>query len=446
VTDNASPSPAGVPAHLPRRLAICYYGWDWFTSALPDEPYGDLARAMAETRERGFNCVRPDMGLGLLYDWNGDRRGPIEFAPWIPGASENLHCVNGRGGGVHDVFDRVMLLFDLAARHDLYIIGTSWLYQDFVAQVADPRLRAEILGLPYNDRIPMLARQWDQLLTELERRGLADRLAMAETVNEVTYTPVYDPDGSAPEHPTPEDWVEERHPAPNAVFVKHLCAEAVEFVRERHPDVLVTQDLGSAHELETTFPDSAQVADHHVYTNGLTQALYAAVNLDPWFSATVPEVEANEVLRSLLKPDVMPWDEFCRRADRVRATWRRLGWLYHNIDNRKFDDWCLAHFEEYRDRIRDSAVALFGLAEAFARKRNLPLVVDEGYIFYPPLGSRFVTTPQGRWGEEVCVDAAIETGHWGVIVTGYFRPNTPVWHDDDQCDWVRGLNRRILAS
>ena len=437
--------PATTPSHLPRRLAICYYGWDWITSALPDEPYGDLDRALAETRERGFNCVRPEIGLGLLYDWEGKRRGPLEFASWIPGASENLHCVNGRGGGVHDLLDRVLLLFDLAAKHDLYIIGTTWLYQDFVAQVADPALRAEILGLPYNERLPMLARQWDLLLNELERRDLAGRLVLAEVINEITYTPVYDPEGSAPAHPTIDDWVQERNPAPDHAFLRRLGEEAVVFLRERHPDVLVTVDLGSSHEFETTLPGSAQVADHHVYTEGVTQAFYAAAGLASWSAGSAPDM-SNELLLSVLKPDVMPWEELCRRTDRVRATWRRIGWLYHNLDNRKFDDWCLAHFEEHREAIRASATSAFATAEAFARPRGLPLIVDEGYIFYPPLGSRLVTTPEGRWGEEVCVDAAIATGHWGIIVSGYFRPNTPVWHDDDQCDWMRGLSRRILAS
>jgi hypothetical protein len=54
-------------------------------------------------------------------------------------------------------------------------------------------------------------------------------------------------------------------------------------------------------------------------------------------------------------------------------------------------------------------------------------------------------TPEGRHGEELGVNAAIATGHWGIMGTGYFRPDTPPWKDDGQCAWVEGLNRRILA-
>jgi len=103
---SAIPTPA-IPSHLPRRLTICYYGWDWITSALPDEPYGNLERALKETQERGFNCVRAEMGLNWMFDLQGKRRGKLKFLGWIPGFSSNLQCVDGKGGGEHDVFERV---------------------------------------------------------------------------------------------------------------------------------------------------------------------------------------------------------------------------------------------------------------------------------------------------------------------------------------------------
>ena len=118
----------------------------------------------------------------------------------------------------------------------------------------------------------------------------------------------------------------------------------------------------------------------------------------------------------------------------------------HQSRQCKFDEWCQANYSNCRQRVKDSIPRQFRAASSFAKERNLPLVVDEGFILYPPLRSRFVTTPDGRWGEETGVNAAIETGHWGIMISGYFRPNTPVWNDDGQSDWIRNLNRRILAS
>ena len=148
-----------IPEHLPKRLSICYYGWDWITSALPGEAYGDLDRAMKETRERGFNCIRPDLGIGLLFDATGKRRGSVKFQASLPGINSNMQCIDCRGGGEYDLWERVMCLFELAEKHDLYTIGTTWLYQDFLSFIADARVRQEaVISIPYQERLMFLAR------------------------------------------------------------------------------------------------------------------------------------------------------------------------------------------------------------------------------------------------------------------------------------------------
>jgi hypothetical protein len=142
----------------------------------------------------------------------------------------------------------------------------------------------------------------------------------------------------------------------------------------------------------------------------------------------------------------MSWSELTRRATRVRQGWWKVAWLYTNLDNNKFDGWCVANYSKYKQSVQDSLDKRFQAASEFARTKGLPLVVDEGFILYPPLHSRFVMTPEGRWGEEAGVNGAISTGHWGIMISGYFRPNTPPWRDDEQCEWVRRINTRILHS
>src|SRR5438874_3454488 len=110
-----------IPRHLPRRLAICYYGWQWITTALPDEAFGNLDQVVKETKDRGFNCIRAEMGLNWMFDLHGRRRGKLKFTNWIPDFSSNLHCVDAKGGGKHDVFERVMQLFEAAAKHDVFL-------------------------------------------------------------------------------------------------------------------------------------------------------------------------------------------------------------------------------------------------------------------------------------------------------------------------------------
>ncbi len=439
-----------IPAHLPKRLAICYYGWDWFTSALPDEAYGDLDHSMRETKQRGFNCVRADMGLGLLYDWNGKRRGDIRFDARLSGANSNMQCVNARGGGVHNVWKRIMLLFELAEKHDLYIIGTSWLYQDFITEVADDHLRREIISVPHNERLMMLARQWNWLLDDLRERDLAHRLALVELVNEMDCTPC----SVAEDHegdPSFEEWLN-GGPKPAAPeTLRALAQEALALLVERHPGFLITVDLGITRNLPDMLPDNAQVADHHIYSDGVTQYAMKAARARPWLKdysyETGPIIEGNEILQSLLKDDIMSWEEISQRGKNTKKLWQGIAWFYQNIDQEKYDAWCAAHYDECRERIEKSIEEGFLTAADFAHQRGLPLVVDEGYIFYPPLNSRFPMTRDGRWGEEIAVNKAIETGHWGIIPTGYFRPNTRlVWYDESQREWILDLNRRILDS
>src|ERR1700730_3831183 len=73
-----------IPSHLPRRLAICYYGWQWITTALPDEAFGNVDQVVKETKDRGFNCIRAEMGLNWMFDLQGRRRGKLKFTNWIP--------------------------------------------------------------------------------------------------------------------------------------------------------------------------------------------------------------------------------------------------------------------------------------------------------------------------------------------------------------------------
>jgi hypothetical protein len=194
------------------------------------------------------------------------------------------------------------------------------------------------------------------------------------------------------------------------------------------------------------------VADHHVYSDGITMHIMAAAGVLPWGEHAFPYEkdplsQDNAVLRSLLKPQIVSWDEIKQRGKDAKPACCRIAWFYQNLDQAKYDAWCVSHYQECRERIHNSVEEAFRIGTEFACSHGLPLVVDEGYIMYPPLQSRFLMTPEGRWGEEIGVDAAIAHGYWGILPTGYFRPNTPVvWYDDSQCDWIAGQNKRILNS
>lgn len=440
--------PKSVPAHLPDRLSICYYGWDWITAAQPGEAFADLERALVETKERGYNCVRPEMGLNWMFDPTGKRRGPLQFGAWIPGASSNLHCVDAKGGGVHDVHERVMRLFELAAKHDLYIIMTEWEYQDALAFTVDAKVRDEIVGVPYNDRLMLLAQHFHRLLTDLKQRGLHRRIASVEVINELNVPRIVCAPPNTPNQ-TFAEWCQAKSPKPGCSTdqVRALARKAVGFLRERHSDLLVTVDgLVATVGFGTIFPENGQIADHHAYSDGVIQAFWKNAGLGSIDGAKPKDETQNPFLKEVLKPNPTSYEEIARKARHVRANWVPLAWLYSNLDNDKFDRWCVEHYPQYRQKAKESLDKQFQAAAEFAAPRNLPLVVDEGFMLYPPLQCKYPMTAEGREGEEMGVDAAIATGHWGVMLSGYFRPNTPLWRNDSQCDWARGVNRRIQRT
>ena len=153
-----------IPAHLPGKLSISCWIWSWITSATAGEPYYDLERCIVELKVRGFNTVRVETGLNWAFNLNGKPRGPVEFGPWITGYGWNSSSVNAKGGGRHDVLERLMYLFELAKKHSIWVILTSWEYQDSSWFIVDPAIRAEVLSYPEKDRFMLLARQHAQLL------------------------------------------------------------------------------------------------------------------------------------------------------------------------------------------------------------------------------------------------------------------------------------------
>ena len=77
----------------------------------------------------------------------GGRGGKWSSGPG-PGYRDNLASVKAKGGGRHDVLMRVVRLMKFAEKYGVYVILTSWEYQDCTLLVADAKIRAEVMGIP----------------------------------------------------------------------------------------------------------------------------------------------------------------------------------------------------------------------------------------------------------------------------------------------------------
>ena len=413
---NAGPA---IPAHLPKRLAISSWIWSWVSFALPEEPYGDLEKCVAGLKERGFNAVRVDAGLNWCFRPDGSPRGEMAFGPWAAGASGNLSTVNHKGGGRHDVLKRVVRLMELAKQYDVYVILTSWEYQDSTWTVADEKIRAEVYGIPERDRLRHLARQHERLLKVLKEKGLEKHVAFVEVHNEIEYSEF-----------------------PKGAEGRDLHREAVASLRAAHPDVLVAGDYAS-HD-PSIVPDNIQVYDQHMYSG-------AAMYFENLYNQTVmhgdfdpKEPRALPLLGRLLKKDVMPWDACMKRAANVRQFWRPVIWLYENLDNAAFDAYMLERLPVLEGKIRETAARTFEGDAREAARRGIPTVVDEGGFFYPPYGSRWEQSPQALAYFEFLCDLAIKHGYWGFMPTTYCGPEHPLWQE--KAEWLKRVNARFRAG
>ena len=114
-------------------------------------------------------------------------------------------------------------------------------------------------------------------------------------------------------------------------------------------------------------------------------------------------------------------------------------WLDNSVS--RWDIWAAERFSEWKDRIWAEAGKRFAEDALEARRRRLPLVLDEGGFFYPPRLSRFEVSPAGLSLLERFTDLAIEHDYWGFMPGTYCGPEHLIWHDNPV--WLRRTNERF---
>jgi hypothetical protein len=423
-------NPVKIPAHLPVCLTITLWIRGWLMAVNPGEPYHDLEKALAETAERGFNTIRPEVALNWCFDRQGRPRGPIDISPWVAGLSDNFRGYNGSAGVRYDALERVLKLYELAKKYKIYIIQTSWEYQDDTPLLADAMLRQDVFSTPKEERFERLADMHDRLIQELKKHGLEKQIAFVEIHNEL----------NASDFPS------------GYLAQKPLVEKALRRLQQAHPDILFTADYANVGPcFDGTFlgydalPENLQVADHHIYAGGVEDALFEQLGMSQW-NQVPPDPNTNPLLRWLIgeKPSVS-WEEWEKRAERIPKHWWPVQWLYANLkDPDRYDYWMFEHFGQYAAMMKSTVRA--GMREwgTFARSRGLPAVIDEGYFSWPPLNSQFEESAAVRQLLELVVDTAIEQKYWGMMITTYCAPDEPIWKENPT--WLRKNNERFLNS
>lgn len=427
-----------VPEHLPKRLTIACWLWNWATDRQPGEGFSEIEKALDELVDRKFNTIRIDGLWSWAFDLKGNPRGEVEVGNMIePGYCK--YSFNNRGGFRVNVLDELIRLLHLAKERDIYVALTSWEFQPghSIGFLADPALRSEILNMPAKERFTYLARQADRLLQEIKRHGLEDRIAYLEIHNEVNYSAGRDFPGGMP-------------------AIKEAVEKCLTYLQERHADILFTDDYqvdvpedyifdyNNAIKFTEKFAANVQVLDHHLYNPTLQYALFRKAGIREGGAMEQVEKE-NEFFKWLIRPGSPSWKEFSQHftCDWFK-NWQPLVYLFENMDVDKYDYWMFRHYPQHEERMRTFWKNYIQLLSHFACQRGVPIVCDEGYIFLPPIHSNFETSAIGKSSFDFIVDNMLEAGYWGIMISTYTQPGQPLW--ENEAEWLKETNKRILEA
>jgi len=412
------------PPHLPPRLTITLWDFSWYTRAEDGGPFADLDAACAKAAELGYNTIRICAAPLLLHgnlgleDLAADLR--IEGLGTSPDGGiygRGTRWYDAPGGYSVDLGARLLELFDAAARHGLVLILASWEYQQSTVFAASPRWFEAIDAVPLDRRYELLADAWDGLIGTLTAAGHRDRIAMVELHNEVDFSIL---------------------PA-----VADGGTGQLRRLQALHPDLLVTASYGKPPHLAMhTLPEGLGAAQFHVYSYGVLDALQQLIDIRSEGSHGFP----NPALASLLRPDAPSVAEYGRLAGwKYRATvvTDQMFYGYDWIDPDAWDTWLYNEYGPYREVMRREIASRVTAIAAWARWKDLPAVVGEGWIGYTPVHGTFEEGPVGRDLAERGIRTALDHGVWGMVLCSNAAPHHPLWADEA---WQRRMNSLILTA
>ncbi|MDY0914868.1 cellulase-like family protein [Rathayibacter festucae] len=420
-----SPRP---PEHLPPRLTLSLWDFSWYTRTMPGEPFDDLGRAFDEAQERGCNTVRLCAAPLLLFGEHSLDTSRLRFANMGGDVGRGTRWYDAAGGAVLDLRARLVELFRQAAAHDMFVVVSSWEYQQSPAFLSDSSWHDMLTTIPPTERHAALARAESRLIAFLEAEGLADRIAYVEVHNEVDLSRL----SEVPAEGLDTFWAQ-----------KPYLTAALEILQAEHPDVLSTVCYGIPPFLDLeSVPENAQVAHVHFYVYGVLAALeeWAGVRAEP---PVFPSAE----LRSLLREDAPAFDEQAGAVEpwRLAATGisPSMFYAYDQVDPVAWDAWLYAHYGRYEVAMREAIDVRLRAVAIWAARRGIPAVVGEGWIGYTPLEAEFEDGPAGQVLAAHAVKRCVDLGYWGTLVGSNSAPQHPGWAN---VELQRRLNGLVLAS
>lgn len=394
---------------LPKKLTISFPLWLIYGTKGENSPYYDIDKVMKEHAERGFNCVRIDSGAGLIHNIKGELRGDFYVADMF-GEYEKIprqQYITGDGGRC-DLLGRLIKVFECAEKYGIYVILSQWYYLHtyWFHQKGDP-ICDELFALTANERIGAFAKFWHYILLELEKRGLDKRIVFVELFNESDDHPYLCGIRRFGSNPNSLVSDEER-----AEFLR-LHEEALDFLKEKHPNLLFAYDSARAKENDPCAPRNADVFNFHNY---YLWVLYSVtINEHPeWFRNEITEEHVKSSREGRL-PAAPDW------YDRVSR--------YNDIDTSYLPDIEKALEQKFIETRDDYIRKINSAIDITLKNANgRPIVCGEGVSYICHKDILWEEHSDSYW--EIVrygLEKYKEAGLWGTVIRTCCGPEDPCW-------------------
>ena len=396
-------------ARLPKRLTIGFPLWLIYGTKGENSPYYDIEKVILEHKERGFNCIRIDSGVGLIHDQNGKLRGPFDIADNF-GKYERIPRQFGivGDGGECNLLGRLLETLEACKKHGVYVILSSWYYLHtyWFHKAGDP-VCDELFAIPYGERFDAFRKFWHYLLLELESRGLTEQVAFVELFNEANDHPYLcgDPDWGGCANISDEE----------TLFYKKQHEAALAWLQKEHPDFLFAYDVSNTKRAKENMPDNAQIFNFHSYY--LWSVYNEVVAEHPeWFrNAVTPEMVAET--RTGRLPAAQGW------YDRV-AKYTDLD----TVNMRAFEAALEEKFLEKREKYAENREKKLRKALEYAEGR-MPVVCGEGVSYIAAKALMWEEKSENYW--QFVKDGLRlykEAGLWGTVIRTCCGLEDPCWY------------------
>ncbi|GAA3618534.1 cellulase-like family protein [Microlunatus ginsengisoli] len=406
--------PIPLPAHLPDKLTITLWDFSWYVRTGPGEPFADLDAAFAEAVERGYNTVRicamPYLLFGSGLDTSAVRLGPLGN-----GYGRRVRWYDVEQPTTIDARAQLLDLFRAAARHDCFVILSSWEYQQSSSFAADPAWCDALMAIDPERRAEAQALALADLVDFLDEQGLADRIAFTEIHNEVQIGHLADG--------LPAD------PDERVVALRPRLERGLGAFHDRHPDRPVTVNyarvpVGAMRGI----PETIDVLVTHPYVYGVLGAFIAEYGL----RGPASEFDQDRADREILLPGAPRIGDWAPDAGwRLTATIVAEPEIYvHDWgDAEAIDRWLYRHYPAWEQEMITTLRLWLAVARDWAAAHRVPVVFGEGWIGYTPRDGRFEEGPVGAEFCRLAVDESTRIGARGTIVCSNAAPQHAMWAD-----------------